>query len=72
MTANTNAGAPTLAVNVTSPNYIVRTGSRQKISQNIPSHEQLMAIKRKKKVSIKTFFLIYVLQFHNLHLLTES
>lgn len=34
----------------TSPNYIVRTGSRQNISQNIPSHEQLMAIKRKKKL----------------------
>lgn len=42
--------APTLAVNKTSPNYIARTGSRQKISQNIPSHEQLMAIKRKKKL----------------------
>ncbi|RZF38846.1 hypothetical protein LSTR_LSTR014152 [Laodelphax striatellus] len=33
-----------------SPNYIVRTGSRQKISSNIPSHEQLMAVKRKKKL----------------------
>ncbi|XP_075238410.1 sec7 domain-containing protein garz isoform X2 [Lycorma delicatula] len=33
-----------------SPNYISRTGSRQKISSKIPSHEQLMAIKRKKKL----------------------
>lgn len=31
-------------------NYINRTGTRQKLSLNIPSHEQLMAVKRKKKV----------------------
>ncbi|KAL1123464.1 hypothetical protein AAG570_002544 [Ranatra chinensis] len=33
-----------------SKNYLVRSGTRQKISVNIPSHEQLMAIKRKKKL----------------------
>uniref|UniRef100_A0A146LBA7 Golgi-specific brefeldin A-resistance guanine nucleotide exchange factor 1 n=1 Tax=Lygus hesperus TaxID=30085 RepID=A0A146LBA7_LYGHE len=33
-----------------SSNYILRTGTRQKISQNIPSHEELMAVKRKKKL----------------------
>ncbi|CAH1405648.1 unnamed protein product [Nezara viridula] len=31
-------------------NYIHRTGTRQKLSLNIPSHEQLMAVKRKKKL----------------------
>ncbi|KAK9505516.1 hypothetical protein O3M35_009555 [Rhynocoris fuscipes] len=31
-------------------NYILRTGNRQKLSVNIPSHEQLMAVKRKKKL----------------------
>uniref|UniRef100_A0A224X4T3 Putative guanine nucleotide exchange factor n=2 Tax=Triatominae TaxID=70999 RepID=A0A224X4T3_9HEMI len=31
-------------------NYILRTGTRQKLSVNIPSHEQLMAVKRKKKL----------------------
>uniref|UniRef100_A0A1B6C7R4 SEC7 domain-containing protein n=2 Tax=Clastoptera arizonana TaxID=38151 RepID=A0A1B6C7R4_9HEMI len=30
--------------------FIIRSESRQKISQNIPSHEQLMATKRKKKL----------------------
>ena len=29
--------------------HIPRSG-RQRVSENIPSHEQLMAIKRKKKV----------------------
>ncbi|XP_039279024.1 Golgi-specific brefeldin A-resistance guanine nucleotide exchange factor 1 isoform X3 [Nilaparvata lugens] len=48
---NAEASVPVEATGILpSPNYIVRTGSRQKISANIPSHEQLMAVKRKKKL----------------------
>lgn len=42
-----------------SPAVIFRNG-RQKVSKNIPSHEQLMAIKCKKKVSLVHYNMVVI------------